>query len=43
MPLVCKRKRQASSPHRENMKKAVRAFIKKEGALRGIAENFGVV
>ena len=42
MPRVYKRKGPDSPPDRENMKKAVEAYIKKEGMLRGIAENFGI-
>ncbi|KAK2708128.1 hypothetical protein QYM36_013892 [Artemia franciscana] len=42
MPRVYKRKGHDSPLDRENMKKAVEAYIKKEGTLRGIAEKFGI-
>ncbi|XP_065564319.1 protein O-mannosyl-transferase 2-like [Artemia franciscana] len=42
MSQVYKRKCPHSPPDRENIKKAVEAYIKKKTTLRGIAENFGI-
>lgn len=42
MPRSYKRKRQDPPVNLENMKKAVGAYLKKEGTLRQIAENFGI-